>query len=61
MLDVFGEELYGWRYTEFSRLDKYIRQIFKKTIITKNIYMGKPGGYINQYFVNLFINEQIPT
>ena len=31
----------------FNRLDKYIRQIFKETLMTKSIYIGRPGGHVN--------------
>lgn len=48
MLEVFREEFYGYRDTEFSRLDQNIRQIFKETFIIKRIYMGKPSDHVNQ-------------
>ena len=61
ILEVLREEFYGWGYTEFRRLDKYIRQILKETLMTKGIYMGRPGGHVNQCLANLVINEQLPT
>ena len=60
MLEVFCEEFYGWGYTEFSRLDKYIRRVLKKTFMTKGIYMGRPGGHVNQRLASLVIDEQLP-
>ena len=60
MLEVFCEEFYGWGYTEFSRLDKYIRRVLKETFMTKRIYIGRPGGHINQCLANLIIDEQLP-
>ena len=60
MLEVFREEFHGRGYTEFSRLDQYIRQILKETFMAKRIYMGKPSGHINQRLANLVINEQLP-
>ncbi len=60
MLEIFCEEFYGWGYTEFSRLDKYIRQVLKETLITKGIYIDRPGGHINQRLANLVIDEQLP-
>ncbi len=60
MLEVFREEFYGWGYTEFNRLDKYIRRVLKETFMTKRIYMGRPGGHVNQRLANLIINEQLP-
>ena len=59
MLEVFCEEFHRWRYTEFSKLDKYIRQVLKKTFMIKKIYMGRPSDYINQRLANLVINEQL--
>ena len=61
MLEVFREEFYGWGYTEFSRLDKYIRQILKEILMTKGIYIGRPGGHVNQRLANLVIDEQFPA
>ncbi len=40
MLEVFREEFHGWGYTEFSRLDRYIRRILKETFMVKGIYLG---------------------
>ena len=60
MLEVFREEFYGWGYTEFSRLDKYIRRVLKETFMTKGIYMGRPGGHVNQRLANLVTDEQLP-
>ncbi|WP_375449258.1 hypothetical protein, partial [uncultured Nostoc sp.] len=45
---------------EFSRLDKYIRRVLKETFMTKGIYMGRPGGHVNQRLANLVIDEQLP-
>ena len=59
MPEVFCEEFYGWGYTVFSRLDKYIRRVFKETFTTKKIYMGRPGGHVNQHLTNLVINQQL--
>ncbi len=60
MLEIFRKEFYGWGYTEFSRLNKYIRRVLKETLMTKGIYMGRPGGHVNQRLANLVINEQLP-
>ena len=30
-----------------------------ETIMTKKIYMGRPGGYINQRLANLVIDKQL--
>lgn len=60
MLEVFREKFYGWRYIEFSKLDKYIRQVLKETLMTKSIYISRPGSHINKRLANLVINEQLP-
>ena len=60
MLEVFYGEFHGFGYIEFSRLDKYIRRVLKESFMTKGIYMGKPGGYVNQRLANLVIDEQLP-
>ena len=59
MLKVFYEEFYRRGYTDSSRLDKYIKRVLKETFMTKGIYMGRPGGHINQCFTNLVIDKQI--
>lgn len=46
-LEIFYEEFYGWRYIKFSRLDKYRRQVFKKSFMIKDIYIDRSGSYIN--------------
>ena len=60
MLEVFREEFHGWGYTEFSRLDKYLRRVFKEIFMIKEIYIGRPGGHVNQRLANLVIDEQLP-
>ena len=60
MLKVFYKEFYEWKYLEFSRLDKYIRQVLKESFMTKEIYISRPGGHVNQYLANLVIDEQLP-
>ena len=60
MLEVFCEEFYGWGYTEFSRLDRNIRQVLKETFLARKIYMGSPSDHVNQRLVNLIIDEQLP-
>ena len=60
MLEVFCKEFYGWRYTEFSRLDRHIRETLKETFMAKEIYMGTPNGHVNQRLANLVIDEQLP-
>lgn len=47
ILEVFCNEFHGWGYMEFSRLDEHIRGAFKKTFMTKRIYMDKPSGNMN--------------
>lgn len=47
MLKDFYNEFYGWGYTGFKKLDQYIRQTFKKSLIAKEIYMGQLSSYIN--------------
>ena len=47
ILKVFCDKFYGWKYTEFSKLDQNIRQVFKKTFMAKKIYMDRLSGYIN--------------
>lgn len=59
MLEVFLDEFYGWRYTKFSKLDQYIRRAFKKTFMTKRVYIDKPNGYVSQRLTNFIINNQI--
>ena len=46
MLEIFRWEFYGWGYTEFNRLDKYIGQILKEILMTKDIYISRPGGHV---------------
>ena len=60
ILEVFCEKFHGWGYIEFSMLDKYIRQVFKKTFMAKRIYMSRPSSHVNQRLANLVINEQLP-
>ena len=57
MLEVFCEEFHRWEYIEFSRLDKYIKQILKETFMTKRIYKDRPNSHVNKCLVNLVINE----
>ena len=57
MLEIFCEKFYGWGYTEFSKLDKYKRRVFNETLMTKGVYMGRPGGHANQRLASLVINE----
>lgn len=59
MLEVSHENFYGWRYIECNKLDKYIRQVFKKTFMTRRFYIGRLGGYINQQLANFIINNQL--
>ncbi len=59
MLEAFCAKFYEWQYTEFSKLDKYIRQVFKEIFMIKRIYMDKPSGHIYQYLANLVTNEQL--
>ena len=59
MLEIFYKEFHKWGYIELSRLDKYIRQVFKKTFMTKKIYMSKPDCHINQYLASLVIDKQL--
>ena len=61
MLDVFRDEFYGWGYTEFSKMDRHIRDALKETFMAKGIYMGTPNGHVNQRLANLVIDEQLPT
>lgn len=60
MLEVFCEGFHRWRYIDFSRLDRNIKQVLKKTFIAKGIYMGRPNGPMNQYLANFVIDEQHP-
>ena len=39
MLKVFCDKFYKSGYMKFSKLDQNIRQIFKKTLMVKGIYM----------------------
>lgn len=57
ILEVFHDEFYRWRYMEFSKLDQHIRKAFKKTFMTKEIYIGTSNSYINQRLANIIINE----
>ena len=57
MLKVFCEKFHRWGNKEFSRLDKYITQVLKKSFMTKEIYMGRPSGHVNQRKANFVINE----
>ena len=59
MLEILCEEFYRCGYTELSRLDKYIRQVLKEILMTKNIYKGRPGDHINQRLANFVIDEQL--
>ncbi len=59
MLKIFCDEFYEWGYTKFSRLDKYIRQVFKETFMTKGIYISRPGDHVNQRLANLIIDERL--
>ena len=61
MLEVFRDEFQGWKYTEFSRLDRHIRGALKEIFMAKGIYMGIPNGHVNQCLANLVIDEQLPT
>ena len=44
---------------ELSKLDQYIKGAFKKTFMTKKIYMDRSNGHINQRLANLVIDEQL--
>lgn len=57
MLEVFYEEFYGWGYIEFSKLDQNVRQVFKKTFMTKRIYISRLNSHVNQYIANLIIDK----
>lgn len=57
MLEVFYEEFYGWGYIEFSKLDQNVRQVFKKTFMTKRIYISRLSSHVNQYIANLIIDK----
>lgn len=57
ILNIFYNEFHRWRYTKFSKLDWHIRGAFKKTSITKRIYIAIPNGYINQRLANFVINK----
>ena len=60
MLEVFREEFHGWGYTKFSRLDRNIRRVLKKTFMAKGIYMDRPSGHVNQRLAKFVIDEQLP-
>lgn len=59
ILEVFYEKIHEQRYTEFNRLDKYIRQVFNKNSITKRIYKDRPRKYVNRCLANLIIHKQL--
>lgn len=60
MLEIFCKKFHRKGYIKFSKLDKYIRRVFKEIFITKKIYMNKLGDNVNQHLVNFVIDEQLP-
>lgn len=56
MLEVFYNEFYEWRYTKLSKLNWYIKGVFKENFMTKEICINKLNGQVNQYLANLIID-----
>lgn len=59
MIKVFCSKFYECQYTEFSKLDQYIRGLFKDIFIAKKIYIGKPSSHVNHCLVNFVIEKQL--
>ncbi len=59
MLKVFYNEFHKWGYTEFSRLDQYIRSTLMETFMAKEIYMITTNNYVNQCLDNLITDQQL--
>lgn len=57
MLKTFTKEFYESRYINFSRLNKFIRQVFNKLFRIKNIYMDRFSGNINSFLASFVINQ----
>lgn len=48
MQKVFRDEFHGWRYTEFSRLNRRIRGAPKELFMHKHIFMSTAPSHVNQ-------------